>query len=59
MCGEIINDGFINFVVFFQLDMLYEAYKRTERKSIPKAHQLMEWLGDNKPKDGKKPGIKR
>ncbi|KAJ7358643.1 acyl-CoA dehydrogenase member 11 [Desmophyllum pertusum] len=41
----------------FQLDMLYEGYKRTERKPIPKVNRLMEWLRDNIPKDGKAPVI--
>ena len=38
--------------------MLYEGYKRTEMKAIPKVHQLMEWLRENIPKDDKKPGRK-
>ncbi|XP_022799065.1 acyl-CoA dehydrogenase family member 11-like [Stylophora pistillata] len=40
-----------------RMDMLFEAYKQTERKSIPKAHQLMEWLRNHKPNDDKKPVI--
>ncbi|CAH3043292.1 unnamed protein product [Pocillopora meandrina] len=40
-----------------RMDMLFEAYKKTERKSNPKAHRLMEWLRDKKPNDGKKPVI--
>jgi len=44
---------------FFQqrLDTLYEGYKRTEMKAIPKVHQLMEWMRENIPKDDKKPVI--
>lgn len=41
------------------MDMLFEAYKKTERKSNHKAHRLMEWLRDKKPNDGEKPGKKR
>ena len=41
------------------MDMLFEAYKKTKRKSNPKAHPLMEWLRDKKPNDGEKPGKKR
>ena len=41
-----------------QLDLLYEGYKRTEIKAIPKVHELMEWLRENIPKDDKKPGRK-
>ena len=44
------------FFPFLQLDKLYEGYKRTERKSVPKAHQLMDWLKDNIPKENRKPG---
>lgn len=40
-----------------RMDMLFEAYKKTERKSNPKAHRLMEWLRDKKPNDGEKPVI--
>ena len=43
----------------FQLDLMYEGYKRTEMKENPKAHLLMEWLKKNIPKDGKKAGMKR
>ena len=39
-----------------QLDLLYEGYKRTEIKAIPKVHELMAWLRENIPKDDKKPG---
>jgi len=40
-----------------RLDVLYEGYKRTEMKPIPKVHQLIEWLRKNIPKDDKKPVI--
>ncbi|XP_020627779.1 acyl-CoA dehydrogenase family member 11-like isoform X2 [Orbicella faveolata] len=40
-----------------RLDMLYEGYKQSEIKEIPKAHQLMKWLTENIPKDDKKPVI--
>ncbi|XP_078352098.1 acyl-CoA dehydrogenase family member 11-like [Oculina patagonica] len=40
-----------------RIDLLYEGYKRTEMKEIPKVHRLVEWLKDNIPKDGKKPVI--
>ena len=46
-------------VFIFQLDLLYEGYKRTEMKEIPEVHTLIEWLRDNIPKDGKRAGIKR
>ncbi|XP_073247761.1 acyl-CoA dehydrogenase family member 11-like [Porites lutea] len=44
---------------YFQarLEKLYEGYKRTERKAVPKAHQLMEWLKNNLPKENRKPVI--
>jgi len=44
------------FHCFFQLEKLYEGYKRTERKAVPKAHQLMEWLKNNLPRENRKPG---
>ena len=37
--------------------MLYEGYKQSAIKEIPKAHQLMKWLRENIPKDDKKPGM--
>ena len=49
----------LHLVFVFQLDMLYEGYKKTELKENPKAHLLMKWLKNNIPKDGKKAGMKR
>jgi len=50
----VLHLGFV-----FQLDVLYEGYKRTELKENPKAHLLMKWLKNNIPKDDKKAGMKR
>ena len=47
----------ISFFFFLQLDMLYEGYKQSEIKEIPKAHQLVKWLKENIPKDNNKPGM--
>ena len=46
-------------VFVFQLDTLYEGYKKTELKENSKAHLLMDWLKNNIPKDGKKAGMKQ
>ncbi|KAL9969767.1 hypothetical protein ACROYT_G022024 [Oculina patagonica] len=52
-------DGIGDKVNFLQqrLDILYEGYKRTKIKEIPKVQRLVEWLKDNIPKDGRKPVI--
>jgi len=47
----------IYFFFFLKLDMLYEGYKQSEIKEIPKAHQLVKWLKENIPKDDMKPGM--
>lgn len=57
MLCELSSLKYIFFI--FQLDVLYEGYKRTEIKAIPKVDQLTKWLRENIPKDDKKPGMER
>ena len=59
LCDDMFKCGYPSRFFLFQLDMLYEGYKRTELKENPKAHLLMEWLKNNIPKDEKKAGMKR
>ena len=54
----LIGDSVTLFFIF-QIDLLYEGYKRSEMKEIPKVPVLIKWLKDNIPKDGIKPGMKR
>lgn len=56
--SSVMQIGYSETSFFFQLDVLYEGYKRTRMKQIPKVNQLIEWLRENIPKDDKKPGRK-